>query len=111
MDSWPAAMLHTAIDCIDGFKQPQMLVMQAFHYVRRLQAVQDLQNELDSLSSGCAAIDSALAANKALSSEFFNESEGLGHELDRNQQKSLLVQKFFDQYQLTPSEITALQVR
>ena len=75
-----------------------------------LQAVKDLQNELDSLSLGCAAIDSALAANKTSSLEFFHESEGLEHELERNQQRCLLVQKFFDQYQLTPSEITALQV-
>lgn len=69
-----------------------------------------MQEELDALTSGCAAINTALAANRSFSAEFFSDSERLQHELAINKQRSVSVQKFFEQYQLSPAETSALQV-
>ena len=76
-----------------------------------MQAVEESQEELDALSSGCTAINTALAANRSFSADFFSESERLQHELATNKQRCVLVQKFFEQYQLSPAELLALQVR
>lgn len=75
-----------------------------------MQAVEEMQQELDALTSGCTAINAALATHRSYSSDFFTDSERVQHELATNKQKGVLVLKFFEQYQLTPAELSALQV-
>ena len=75
-----------------------------------LQALDDVQSELDALTTGCSAINAALAADRSSSSDFLRESERLQHELATSQKRSTLVQSFFKQYQLSAAEIAALQV-
>ncbi len=76
-----------------------------------LQALQDLQGELDALSSGCSAINAALAADRTSSADLLAESDKLQHELAVSETRSGLVNSFFEQYQLSSAEISALQVR
>lgn len=75
-----------------------------------MQAVEELQQELDAIMSGCTAINTTIAAHRSFSADFFTDSERVQHELASNKQKCSLVQKFFEQYQLTPAELAALQV-
>lgn len=74
------------------------------------QALDDVQSEMDALTTGCAAINAALAADRSSSADFLRESDRLQHELATSQKRSTLVQSFFKQYQLSAAEITALQV-
>ncbi len=76
-----------------------------------LQALQDVQGELDALSSGCSAINAALAADRTSSADLLAESDKLQHELAVSETRSGLVNSFFEQYQLSSAEISALQVR
>ncbi len=75
-----------------------------------LQALQDVQGELDALSSGCSAINAALAADRTSSADLLAESDKLQHELAVSETRSGLVNSFFKQYQLSSAEISALQV-
>ena len=76
-----------------------------------LQALEDVQAELDALSGGCNAINAALEADRASSADLLSESDRLQHELAVSETRSGLVQNFFEQYQLSGKEISALQVR
>ena len=75
-----------------------------------LQALEDVQAELDALSGGCKAMNSALEADRASSADLLSETERLQHELGVSETRSGLVQDFFEQYQLSGKEISALQV-
>lgn len=75
-----------------------------------LQALEEVQNELDALSTGCSAINAALAADRSSSADLLSESDKLQHELATSQKRSTLVHSFFKQYQLSAAEIAALQV-
>ena len=79
--------------------------------IRMLQALENVQEELDALSSGCNAINAALEADRASSADLLSESDRLQHELDVSCIRSGLVQNFFQQYQLSTAEISALQVK
>lgn len=72
-------------------------------------ALQDVQGELDALSSGCSAINAALAADRTSSADLLAESDKLQHELAVSETRSGLVNSFFEQYQLSSAEISALQ--
>ena len=75
-----------------------------------MQALEEVQSELDALSSGCSAINTALAADRSSSADLLSESDKLQHELATSQKRSTLVQSFFKQYQLSAVETSALQV-
>ena len=75
-----------------------------------LQALEEVQSELDAVSTGCSAINAALAADKSSSADLLSESDKLQHELATSQKRSTLVHSFFKQYQLSAAEIAALQV-
>lgn len=75
-----------------------------------LQALEEVQSELDALSSGCSTINAALAADRTSSADLISESDKLQHELATSQKRSTLVHSFFKQYQLSSAEIAALQV-
>ncbi|KAL3149170.1 hypothetical protein ABBQ32_002003 [Trebouxia sp. C0010 RCD-2024] len=72
-------------------------------------ALDDVQSEMDALTTGCAAINAALVADRSSSADFLRESDRLQHELATSQKRSTLVQSFFKQYQLSAAEIAALQ--
>ena len=76
-----------------------------------LQALEDVQEELDALSSGCNAINAALEADRASSADLLSESDRLQHQLAVSRIRSGLVQNFFKQYQLSTAEVSALQVK
>ena len=75
-----------------------------------LQALEEVQSELDALSTGCSAINAALAADRLSTADLLSESDKLKRELATSQKRSTLVQSFFQQYQLSAAEIAALQV-
>lgn len=75
-----------------------------------LQALEEVQSELNALSTGCSAINTALAADRTSSADLISESDKLQHELATSQKRSTLVHSFFKQYQLSATEIAALQV-
>lgn len=75
-----------------------------------LQALEEVHGELDAVSTGCSAINAALAADRSSSADLLSESDKLQHELATSQKRSTLVHSFFQQYQLSAAEIAALQV-
>lgn len=97
--------LHDSIEQIDCAQ-----CLHGFTATLFLQALEDVQSELNALSSGCAAINIALAADRSSSADLLSESDKLQHELVTSQKRSTLVQSFFKQYQLSAAEISALQV-
>ena len=70
-----------------------------------MQALGEVQSELDALSAGCSAINGALAADRASSADLLTESDRLQHELMTSQKRSTLVHSFFKQYQLSAGEV------
>ncbi len=75
-----------------------------------LQALEEVQGELDTLCIGCSAINAALAADRTSSADLLSESDKLQHELAVSETRSGLVYSFFKQYQLSAAEVSALQV-
>lgn len=89
---------------------PYFSVLQLVMSCTLLQALEEVQSELDALSTGCSAIHAALAADRSSSADLLSESDKLQHELATSQKRSTLVHSFFNQYQLSAAEIAALQV-
>ena len=94
------AALCSVSSCVPNRLEASLLV----------QALDEVQSELDALSSGCSAINAALAADRSSSADLLSEADRLQHELAISQKRSTLVHSFFKQYQLSAAEISALQV-
>jgi len=75
-----------------------------------LQALDAVQQDLDSLAEDCTHINGALAGAKAASADITAETERVSRELAASQLRSRLAEQFLQQYQLSPEEVTALQV-
>lgn len=69
-----------------------------------------MQQDLDSLAEDCTHINGALAGAKAASADITAETERVSRELAASQLRSRLAEQFLQQYQLSPEEVTALQV-
>jgi hypothetical protein len=76
----------------------------------RAQALDAAQRDLDGLSQGCEHINSALRAAKAAGAEMLADTERISRDLAVSQTRSRLVEHFLEQYQLSPQEVSALQV-
>jgi hypothetical protein len=70
----------------------------------------DVQGQLDGLSSSCSAISGALASARATASGLLADSDKAGRELAALEAKRQLVEQFLDKYQLTPEEVRLLDV-
>jgi len=75
-----------------------------------LQALDAVQQDLDNLAEDCTHINGALAGAKAASADITAETERVSRELAASQLRSRLAEQFLQQYQLSPEEVTALQV-
>jgi hypothetical protein len=75
-----------------------------------LQALDDVQGQLDSLSSSCGAISGALASARATASGLLADADKAGRELGALEAKRQLVEQFLDKYQLTPEEVSLMDV-
>jgi DNA repair ATPase RecN len=72
---------------------------------RSLQALDDVQGQLDGLSSSCGAISAALASARATASGLLADADKAGRELGALEAKRHMVEQFLDKYQLTPEEV------
>jgi hypothetical protein len=70
-----------------------------------MQALDDLQTQLDTLHGSCSSISGALAASKAASAGLLTEADRLGRELMQLEGRQAAVTDFLEQYQLTPEEV------
>uniref|UniRef100_A0A7S0RHC7 Conserved oligomeric Golgi complex subunit 6 n=1 Tax=Chlamydomonas leiostraca TaxID=1034604 RepID=A0A7S0RHC7_9CHLO len=74
-----------------------------------IKVLDQVQGNLDGLSSSCGQISSILATTKTSTSQLLGEMERLQQEYEAADRKSQLVANFLEQYQLTPDETAALQ--
>uniref|UniRef100_A0A383VY11 Conserved oligomeric Golgi complex subunit 6 n=1 Tax=Tetradesmus obliquus TaxID=3088 RepID=A0A383VY11_TETOB len=74
-----------------------------------MQALDDVQGQLDGLSSSCGAISSALSTARGTASGLLADADKAGRELGALEAKRQMVEQFLDKYQLTPEEVAVLQ--
>lgn len=84
---------------------------QSQHQLTFLQALDQVQGSLDGLMSGCQRSKAAVAGAQESTAGLLAETERLQLELAANEKRSSLVQRFLEQYQLSPAEVEALQVQ
>lgn len=75
------------------------------------QALDAAQADLDALAGGCTRISGALTSSRASAAEMLAETERVARDLAASETRSRLVDAFLQQYQLSPDEVAALQVR
>ena len=69
------------------------------------------QTDLDAVAGGCARISEALTSARASAADMLSETERVARDLAASETRSKLVDTFLQQYQLSPDEVAALQVR
>jgi hypothetical protein len=75
------------------------------------QALDAAEGELEALAGGCGRIAAALEAAQRSGGGLLADAERIAAELAHSRARSALVDHFLAQYQLTPQEVAALQVR
>lgn len=75
------------------------------------QALDAAQADLDALAGSCAKINGALTSARASAGAMLVETERVARELAASETRARLVAAFLQQYQLSPDEVAALQVR
>ena len=75
-----------------------------------LQALDDLQAQLDAITTACQRCTAAIASSKANTADLLAETDRLQSNLAVRETRSQLVHKFLTQYQLSQEEVYALQV-
>ncbi len=63
------------------------------------------------MAGGCTRISGALTSARASAAEMLSETERVSRDLAASETRSKLVDAFLQQYQLSPDEVAALQVR
>ena len=76
-----------------------------------LQALDSVQRDLDGLATGCRLSRQAVLGARESTAGLLTDTERLQSELAANQKHTQLVQQFLEQYQLSASEVEALQAR
>lgn len=76
-----------------------------------VQALDDVQVQLDGLSSSCGAISSALATARATASGLLADADKATRELAAIEGKRQMVEQFLDRYQLTPEEVCKMYMK
>lgn len=74
-----------------------------------IRALDAVQSHLDALSSSCQKISSVLAATKAATAPLLSDVDRFHKELDQVDQKSMMIEDFLKQFQLSPEEVDVLQ--
>ncbi|MEW5300794.1 MAG: hypothetical protein WDW36_003699 [Sanguina aurantia] len=74
-----------------------------------IQALDQVQLNLDALSLNCSNIVTQLASTQAATGALLSGTERLSHDSESVERRSALVGNFLDQYQLTPQEMASLQ--
>lgn len=69
-----------------------------------------VQRDLEGLKDGCRLSKEALASAQGSTSALLNDTDRLHRETAASEKRSELVQKFLQQYQLSSTEIAALEV-
>ncbi len=69
------------------------------------------QTDLEAVAGGCARISEALTSARASAADMLSETERVARDLAASETRSKLVDAFLQQYQLSPDEVAALQVR
>ena len=75
-----------------------------------IQVLDQIQNDLSGLAEGCRLSREAIAAAKDSTSTLLADTDRLHREAAANQKRSELIQKFLQQYQLSPAELAHLEV-
>ena len=76
-----------------------------------MQALESVQTTLDAVRDECRQAKQAISHAQDSSSGLLSVTERLQRDLKANEKRTTMVQQFLEQYQLTSSEATALQVR
>ncbi|KAF6250612.1 component of oligomeric golgi complex 6 [Scenedesmus sp. NREL 46B-D3] len=74
-----------------------------------MQALDDVQGQLDGLTASCGAISGALSCARTAASGLLADADKAGRELAALEAKRQLVEQFLDKYQLTSEEVAVLQ--
>lgn len=75
------------------------------------QVLDQIQRDLDGLTEGCQQSKEAIVLAQDSTSTMLADTDKLHRETAANKNRSELIQKFLQQYQLQPSELAALQVK
>jgi hypothetical protein len=74
-----------------------------------IRALDAVQGHLDALSSSCRKISNVLATTKAATAPLLSDVDRFQKELDHVDQRSIMIDDFLKQYQLSPEEVDVLQ--
>lgn len=71
-----------------------------------MQALDDVQSNLDGLATSCNHISATLGASRAASGPLLADTDKLSKDLTMVEQRSAMVKEFLEQYQLAPEEVS-----
>jgi hypothetical protein len=77
---------------------------------RTTQVLDVVQADLDAVAGCCEAMNAAVQRSKSSTGDLLQQTQVLASSMRMSEQRSQLVGKFLDQYQLTPAEAEALKV-
>ncbi len=70
-----------------------------------MQALDNVQSNLDGLATSCNHISATLGASRAASGPLLADTDKLSKDLTMAEQRSAMVKEFLEQYQLAPEEV------